>query len=870
MKKTQWKDSVRSIKKTFVSWIAVAIVTMIGCGVYFGVYFYADSLENNGKAFFDETNYEDFGIVATNGFTKEEIEKIRGFEEVKDAEGGFYIPHSYFGYYKDGNKDDPRVDDVTICSLTDRISKPVLKEGRFPEKKNEVALTTDMMKAYKVHVGDAVGLLPAGDEMDNVLKCKEDTDFIVTGAVEHGDAISDKTSQFVYLSTEAFDMDMTFNCYGYVHVDADVPEDINYMGKAYDEYLLPIKDSVRKQMSSMAKEHDTFMQDTVKKLLEQINKMIEDGTFEKELSKELSDEAEKQKSEESVQEMDQKTAEKKQEYFEKKLTRMFTTGYGIVLRSEKESFATFKQDVQIIHHLAIIFVIIFLAIGAIVIFSTITIQVDNNRKYLGTMVAYGFRSSEIISKYLVYGISAVILGMLIAVGLAAGLQVVIASVIGPMFSVKADSFAFFWIIYAILFAIEVGMAVIVSVIAVTVNVTRVSAIDLMNGITKQKGNNKAAKNKKSGSLYSRLIIRNMKKDKGRVITSIVVIAGSCLMMGLGLTLKGSLDKMMPASHDEVMQYDIEVSMTAHYDYESMQALLTFLKNEGISYKTIRKDDTMYISGDNEEYASVISGGEDVFGTDIVLSEWDGDRRYTLKSGEVIIDNRMSERLGVGVGDTISLFDHGYVGHDVKITGVCKNYSGRYCYLSPDMYKEVFGEMPDDVNVALVSLNGMSEEDFTDKIDSYFPNVKMTFTDRLPDNTSSVTKMFNVVVYLLIGLSILMSVFVLLNLVNIFVKRRQNELIIMSVNGFHYKEQLGYLLKESLMTTILGLVLGVLGGWGMTNLVVRTVETDYTMYVRSFNIMAWLIGVGLETLFALLIYLYAFRRIRGLNLTDITR
>ena len=44
MKTSQWKNSVRNIRKTLVSWIAIVTVTMIGAGVYSGVSFYADSL----------------------------------------------------------------------------------------------------------------------------------------------------------------------------------------------------------------------------------------------------------------------------------------------------------------------------------------------------------------------------------------------------------------------------------------------------------------------------------------------------------------------------------------------------------------------------------------------------------------------------------------------------------------------------------------------------------------------------------------------------------------------------------------------------------------------------------------------------------
>jgi ABC-type antimicrobial peptide transport system permease subunit len=121
-----------------------------------------------------------------------------------------------------------------------------------------------------------------------------------------------------------------------------------------------------------------------------------------------------------------------------------------------------------------------------------------------------------------------------------------------------------------------------------------------------------------------------------------------------------------------------------------------------------------------------------------------------------------------------------------------------------------------------------------------------------------------------ALSILMSVFVLLNLVNIFVSRRKNEVIIMAVNGFSWAEQRGYLLKETITTTVFGLLLGVAGGYGMTDFLVRVVESGDSMFVRSFNPKAWLFAAAAESLFALIINAISYRRLKKLKLTDITR
>ena len=115
----------------------------------------------------------------------------------------------------------------------------------------------------------------------------------------------------------------------------------------------------------------------------------------------------------------------------------------------------------------------------------------------------------------------------------------------------------------------------------------------------------------------------------------------------------------------------------------------------------------------------------------------------------------------------------------------------------------------------------------------------------------------------------MSVFVLLNLVNIFVRRKKNEIIIMAVNGFDHKEQIGYLLRETIITTVCGLIAGVLAGWAMTEPVVRTVEVGEMLFVRDFNVIAWIIATGMEAVFAITINFFAFRYVRSFDITELT-
>jgi hypothetical protein len=74
-----------------------------------------------------------------------------------------------------------------------------------------------------------------------------------------------------------------------------------------------------------------------------------------------------------------------------------------------------------------------------------------NKKQTGTMLAYGFGKSELLQRSLVYGNSAVILGMLLSVALAAVLQRIIRIVIGSLFLVQSEHFAFYGKEFILLF-----------------------------------------------------------------------------------------------------------------------------------------------------------------------------------------------------------------------------------------------------------------------------------------------------------------------------------------------------------------------------------------------------------------------------------
>ena len=545
------------------------------------------------------------------------------------------------------------------------------------------------------------------------------------------------------------------------------------------------------------------------------------------------------------------------------------TGYVVTTRTDRESFMVLRLVVDVLRKLSTIFVVIFMIIGAIVVFSTITVIIDGQKRLIGFMKASGFKNSEIVRRYLIYGESAAFMGMIIAVGLAFVLQFVIQRVLAGMFCLDTTPFAFRIGTYAVLLVIELLLTGVIAAVVTVMNASKYSATKLLNWNAGEAHSHKRRRKSsggkgRRGALFTRLIYRNICTDRARVTASIIIIAGCAFMMGIGFTLNSAFHSMTTRTREEVADYDLECSITGQVDIGELE---DFVKSSGASFAKIYKKQSVYGFDKNEECITVVAAGSDIYQDYIHLIDSEGKEISVPEKGCVLIQNRISERLDVSKNDEIKLFDEKLMAYPLQVSGIARNYIGRVIFLSEETFLDVFGaeEAPDTL---LIRLNGRDRDDFADMLTDRFPGVIIYFPDSMPGLYSCLTDAFDALIYVLIILSVVMSFFVLMNLVNIFVSRRKMELIIMDINGFSYRERIGYLLRETVATTVLGLIFGVLFGIVMTDPLVRIIESPDTMCVRSVNWPAWAIGVVAETIFALAINLYAFRSVKNFSKDDL--
>ncbi len=538
-------------------------------------------------------------------------------------------------------------------------------------------------------------------------------------------------------------------------------------------------------------------------------------------------------------------------------------------RRANAGYADIRSNVSAISGAGNVFGILFMIITAIVCFSTLAIIIEEQKKMVGTVKAFGFFRREILGKYLVFGVSASLIGCL----LGTGLSLVLSDIIQKKFA-EAGQYQFGVaksvitpVPTAIAFAGMIAVCCIATVVACS-DILRTPASMLMKGAVSKKDSSYRKKtSRRGGSLYSRLIFRNMRDDKTRVIVSIAVIAFSCMLIGIGISMKLAYDGMSERQVSDIYRYDLRVDVSDDVPADKRTALEKTLTEAGTVWMPAVYEAYLYRWDNSYNGLYLLCADPERIGEFISIGTPDGDVPLTLPEDGILVQNRMDESYGMTSGTTIPLLDETLNEYEAPVTGSFHNYMGRLTATSPAGYKKVFGKAPEN-NCYFVTLNGAGEKELRNSLLKVTDGVSFENKSDITSMFSSIGNLYSIIVLLTTGIAILMSFMILTNLANIFLNRKKTELTVMRINGFSIKQTKGYLARESVITTAAGIMLGVALGAILTPRIIYMVQLEDVEFVRSFHPSAWIIAVVLETVFAVITNSLVFRKVKKLNFRDI--
>ena len=558
--------------------------------------------------------------------------------------------------------------------------------------------------------------------------------------------------------------------------------------------------------------------------------------------------------------------------------------WNIYDRYDTPGYSSFSSTTQNLEVLANIFPIFFFVVAALVCLTTMTRMIDEDRTTLGTLKALGYDNRVIASKYIIYSLSACLIGC--SIGIAMGMYVF------PFAIFKAYSIMF--TIPDLQYVLPVGSVVIGIVIALTCTLVA-TLIALRKDLSEVPAMLMRAKAPKAGKrilleninfiwrklrFSSKVTARNLFRNKQRLFMTIIGIAGCSALMLSSLGMYNSVSAIRSRQYGEnsISHYDFQIMFEDPQDGTSGEYKTVANSNSVSSTLLISmKSVTGYsLRSDAQMDVYLMSPSDPSLLADyITLQNRQNGKIYTPSIAGALITEKFARDTNTKVGDTVFIQTSDSKTYEIFVAGIVENYTFHYIYISPDYYVEIFGEWPaynyclgnltDVVRASDASTLASLKGQMATKLMAVGGIQAVSFNSDVNESLSEITDALIAVVAVFFISALILAFVVLYNLTNINILERTRELATLKVLGFLDNEVNSYVLRENLILTMFGTAFGMLLGILLHYLLITYAEIDTVMFGRDIEWYSYLISVVLTFVFAAIVNALINKKLKKIDM-----
>ena len=786
MKTALLKEFFRTLRLTMNRFFAIAIMVGLGVAFFAGLRATQPDMELSVNRWYVETNFFDLWIKSDRGITKDEVKMIQGAKNVLKVDEG-YSDQMYA--LIEGERS------VTwVYSVPSKVNQLKIKEGRLPKSSKECFADSKLKEQSDLKIGDWVEFETGENAAMQSIKKQAyqivgfgDTPLYLTADRGSSTIGNGKVDYFFFLPKEDF--------------TSLVMTDIYVQMKG-------LKDEVAYQAG---------YEDQIKEYSAEMKKLLKESNLNG------SDLAEK--------------------------------NWFVLSRKENASYVEYGSDAERIGAIGKVFPIIFFLVAALVALTTMTRMVEEERNQIGTLKAMGYSNFSISAKYFWYALLASGMGSLL--GLLAG-QKVLPAIIMSAYQTLYQYLPYMLTPVSIWFSLYAVLAAIACTTLATAAACYKELLmmpaELMRPQSPKPG--KRVLLERVGFVWKKLdftgkaTIRNLFRYKKRLFMTLFGIAGSTALLLVGFGLRDAILKVKTTQYSEIIKYDTEIAVDElkNQDWEVEKALSEDERIEG--WIAIQKTNVVArANGEKQEISMIVPETLNQFNNYITLRQRRNGNKIQLSENGVVITEKLARLLDVKKGDSIQVKEGEHLAKKVKIDGITENYFMNYIYLSREYYATVMKTEPVfmDYWIHLTESSKKSRDTFGADYLKYSSVKGVQFTQKANEKIAEMLKTMDGVIWVLVASAGLLALVVLYNLNNINVTERKRELSTLKVLGFYDREVSAYLLRENVILTLLGILIGYVFGFLLTRFVVSTAEVDVLMFGRQIRIISYLFS-GLITFF----------------------
>lgn len=640
----------------------------------------------------------------------------------------------------------------------------------------------------------------------------------------------------------------------------EVLKDTDYALSKSEETLRTAEGTLSEKGQELSSGWNLYYSSAAK--LNKAKKQIEDG--EKLLAEKINElEKSKAKYEKGLKtlEKNKKQKDKIKDYDWTVLTREYNGGYMMV-----------RQYSDLTDNLRFSMAALFIIIGLLVSYSSISRIVHDQIISIGTKKALGLRKNEIIYSYLSYSGLAVLIGGML--GLAAGtfgIEHILAKTIGRQFIMGTYSPYFSLWQGALLIAAEMIMILLTTWFACR-NVLKQQAVELLKGEKPPTAKQRFFENWKIWNklpLLTKTVINNCINDKRRVFGTVIGIAGCTALIVTALTVDNNIQKSFKWQYDNVYSYDTVVRYN-NQTKDAKKNIEEALDGMGIESSSVYTSPYKLLTPEgNQVSATVTVPFEDNYDSFVHFNAKTDDNN--LDGEGVWVSVSYNAHFKAEVGDKIEIMDSEGQIHTFTIDGFFNHYLfNNQIVMSESVFKAGFGT-EGKPNAFLVDSGEKDIQEIKSAL-SGIKGVRMVKDDYQSsfDVFDEFSNIAGAVVVVYLVLSVLMAIIVLFDLYSVFIEEKKKELIILMINGFSVRDARQYISRDTIVLTAFGIVLGIAFGVVMGNITIITLEPDMAYFAKGIDWYACGIGAAVSALLATILCSIALKRVSNFKLSDINK
>lgn len=483
-------------------------------------------------------------------------------------------------------------------------------------------------------------------------------------------------------------------------------------------------------------------------------------------------------------------------------------------RSSLSGYSSIESDADSIEALGTAFPIIFLIVAILVSLTAITRLVEEQRGLIGTYKSLGFAKHQVYAKYLIYALSACIIGGIIGN--------VFGFVLLPLFLFTVFDVMYVLPGYPIVYNVASG---VLGILLFVVAIGGSAFLSCRSEIHQTPADLLRPKVPKFGSriflerirfvwkrlsFLNKVTARNLFRYKKRFFMTVAGIMGCTALIVCAFVIKDSVALMAPEQYESIDRYDI----MAVVDADDLEQVAEDLSADGKVASLTRAlvDSGEVGNGESTVDAQVVvvpdSGALEGY---IAMADASGSPLELPDEG-MLVTNNASQVLGLEQGGSAVLQDSSLEQRDALVAGVSQSYLGNYAYLSEEAYEDLFGAGAYEPNAVLVQLaDGVDGPAFADELSQDSTYLSVVSTRELEDSFASSFQLINTVVAVILVMAAALAFVVLFTLSTTNISERERELATIKVLGFRRREVHHYVNKETLILTGIGIVFGLIAG-----------------------------------------------------------